>query len=88
MLNKIFWVFFEKGGITLIQFITLVILGRLLTPDDYGVYGIMMIFIAVSDMLVDSGFGGALVYKKTINQFDINTLFGVNIALSRNKSYI
>ena len=64
MLNKLFWVFLDKGGITLVQFITLIIMGRLLTPDDYGVYGIMMIFIAVSDMLVDSGFGGALVYKK------------------------
>lgn len=82
MLNKLFWVFLEKGGITLIQFITLIILGRLLTPDDYGVYGIMMIFIAVSDMLVDSGFGGALVYKKEVNQLDINTLFCVNVAVS------
>ena len=82
MLNKLFWVFFEKGGITFLQFITLIILGRLLTPDDYGVYGIMMIFIAVSDMLVDSGFGGALVYKKDISQLDINTLFYVNVAIS------
>ena len=82
MLNKLFWVFLDKGGITLVQFITLIIMGRLLTPDDYGVYGIMMIFIAVSDMLVDSGFGGALVYKKEINQADINTLFYANVAIS------
>ena len=53
MLNKLFWVFLEKGGITFMQFITLVILGRLLGPNDYGIYGVMMIFIAVSDMLVD-----------------------------------
>lgn len=79
---KLFWVFIEKGGITLLQFVTLVILGRLLTPEDYGVYGIMMIFIAVSDMLVDSGFGGALVYKKKIVRSDINTLFYVNVAIS------
>lgn len=82
MLNKLFWVFLEKGGITFMQFITLVILGRLLGPNDYGIYGVMMIFIAVSDMLVDSGFGGALVYKKEIDQTDINTLFYVNVAIS------
>ena len=82
MINKLLWVFIEKGGITLLQFATLIILGRILTPIDYGVYGIMMIVIAVSDMLVDSGFGGALVYKKKIEQLDINTLFIVNITIS------
>ncbi len=82
MVNKLLWVFLEKGGVTLLQFATLIILGRLLTPDDYGVYGIMMIFIAVSDMLVDSGFGGALVYKKEVGQLDINSLFIVNVTIS------
>lgn len=53
-------------------------MGRLLGPDDYGIYAAMLIFISMSVMLVDSGFGGAIVYKKNISQNDINTLFYTN----------
>lgn len=82
MLKKILWVFFEKGTLTIIQFVSLIILSRLLGPEDYGIYGIMTIFIAVSTMLVDSGLGGALVQKKDIDSLDINTLFYTNTAIS------
>lgn len=66
MIKKIIWVFLEKGASTIIQFVSLIILGRLLSPNDYGTYGIMMVFITLSDTLVDSGFGGALVNKKIL----------------------
>lgn len=82
MFRKIAWVFLEKGLITIIQFLSIIILGRLLTPEDYGTYGIMMIFIMLSDTLVDSGFGGALVNKKNVNQQDLNTLFFTNATFS------
>lgn len=82
MIKKIIWVFLEKGASTIIQFVSLIILGRLLSPNDYGTYGIMMVFITLSDTLVDSGFGGALVNKKNINQQDINTLFVTNAIIS------
>lgn len=76
------WVFLEKGSTTILQFIAITVLGRLLTPEDYGTYGIMMVFIAISDALVDSGFGGALVHKKKLLQEDINTLFFTNATFS------
>ena len=81
MIKKILWVFLEKGLLTIIQFISLIVLSRILGPEDYGVYGVMAIFIAVSDMLVDSGFSGAIVQKKDINTTDINTLLFSNIAI-------
>ena len=82
MLKKILWVFLEKGALTIIQFLSLIILSRILEPDDYGVFGVMAIFIAVSNMLVDSGLSGALVQKKIINSVDVNTLFFANTTIS------
>lgn len=61
---------------------SIVVLGRLLTPEDYGIYGIMMFFIYIIETLVDSGFGGALVQKRTIDSKDIDTLFLVNASIS------
>lgn len=82
MFKKLLWVFLEKGALTLIQFLAIIVLSRILGPEDYGIYGVMAIFIAISDMLVDSGFSGALVQKKDITNIDINTLFFSNTAIS------
>ena len=82
MFKNILWVFLEKGALTIIQFVALLILSRILGPEDYGIYGVMMIFIAVSNILVDSGLSGALVQKKEIQSVDINTLFIANTAIS------
>lgn len=80
---KIFlWAFLEKGGQFFIQFLSVVILSRFLSPEEYGIYGIMAIFIAISELLIDSGFGGALVHKKDVKQIDINTLFVTNLVIS------
>lgn len=82
MLNKFFWIFFEKGSVTVLQFVTLFILGRLLSPTDFGIYGTMLMFISIAEMLVDSGFGGAIIKKEKIFQKDINTLFIINLCIS------
>lgn len=75
MFKFFFWIFFEKGFVTVLQFFTLIVLGHILSPIDYGVYGTMMVFIAISEMLIDSGFGGAIIQKSEITKEDINTLF-------------
>lgn len=82
MFKKFMWAFLEKGGGALIQFISIIILSRFLSPEEYGVYGIMAIFISLAEMLIDSGLGGAIVQKKNINQNDINTLFVSNFVIS------
>ena len=82
MIKKILWVFLEKGSLTIIQFVALMVLSRMLGPEDYGIYGVMMILMAVSNMLVDSGLAGALVQKREVSDIDINTLFFTNFGIS------
>lgn len=82
MFKNFLWAFLEKGGQFFIQFLSVVILSRFLSPEEYGIYGIMAIFIAISELLIDSGFGGALVQKKDVKQIDINTLFVTNLVIS------
>lgn len=70
---------FGQSGITLLSTI---LLARLLTPDDFGIIGIVTIFIAFSQMLVDSEMGGALLKKKEVTLTDYSTLFYYNLAVS------
>lgn len=76
------WATVESAANTVLQFVALVILTKFLTPTDYGVWGMMAIFIAVGNMLVDSGLGGALVKDKHPERIDYNTLFCFNMLVS------
>ncbi|MDE5712101.1 MAG: oligosaccharide flippase family protein, partial [Muribaculaceae bacterium] len=50
-------------------------MARMLSPDDFGIIGIVTIFIAFSQMMVDSEMGGALLRKKTVTNTDYSALF-------------
>lgn len=63
-------------------FVVGVILARLLTPDDYGLVGIIAIFTAISNTIINGGFTSALIRTKTITEDDYNTAFVSNLVLS------
>ena len=65
-----------------ISFLVGLILARLLSPEEYGLIGIVMIFISVFDSIVDSGFSNALIRKHNADDTDFNTVFWSNMALS------
>lgn len=65
-----------------ISFLVGLVLARLLSPEEYGLIGIVMIFISVFDSIVDSGFSNALIRKHNADDTDFNTVFWSNMALS------
>lgn len=65
-----------------VSFVVSIVLARLLTPDDYGLIGIILIFTAICNAIINSGFSTALIRKKNITENDYNTAFIVNIVLS------
>jgi len=65
-----------------VQFIIGIILARLLTPDDYGLVAMASVFIIVSYVFVDSGFGTALIQRKNCTNSDYSTVFFLNLFVS------
>lgn len=59
------WVGGEKALTVAVRFVAGVVLARLLTPADYGVIGMMAVFIAVGDALVDGGMANAVINRAT-----------------------
>lgn len=76
------WTLLEKMSGQIVKFVVGMILARLLTPNDYGTVALTGIFFAVAGVLVDSGFGGALIQKKDADELDYNSVFYLNLALS------
>lgn len=76
------WSLIEKFGVTVIKFILGIILARLLTPEDFGLIGMITVFFVIAQVFVDSGFGMAYVQKKHINDADADTVFYTNMIIS------
>lgn len=65
-----------------VQFIVSIVLARILTPDDYGLIGIIAIFTAICTALINGGFTTALIRKKDCTDEDYSTAFVVNMGMS------
>lgn len=76
------WASIDRFGSMVLQFVVNLILARLLLPEDFGAIGMLAIFIAVSQVLIDGGFGSALIQKKHPTQADYSTIFFWNVGFS------
>lgn len=65
-----------------VTFLVGIVLARMLSPDEYGLIGICLIFVNVLNGMVDSGFSNALIRKKNIKDVDYNTMFITNMTTS------
>ena len=65
-----------------ITFIVGLVLARLLSPSEYGLIGIVTIFITVFNAIIDSGFSQAVIRKADADNDDYNTMFITNMVLS------
>ena len=65
-----------------VTFLVGIVLARMLSPDEYGLIGICLIFNTVLSGIVDSGFSNALIRKKDCTDVDYNTMFVTNLTIS------
>lgn len=75
------WSFIDRFSQQGITFIVGIILARLLTPKEFGLIGMITIFIAISESFIDSGFSQALIRKKDCTEKDYSTVFYFNLAV-------
>lgn len=80
VLGGFFWKFCERFLNQGITFITSLVLARLLAPEDYGVVAIVMVFINLASVFINSGFSSALIQKKDAQDTDFNTMFFCSLA--------
>lgn len=78
-LSGTFYIGIAKYAGILCQLIITAILSRLLTPDDYGVIAIAMVFIALFNTLSDIGIGVAVIQRKDFTDLDLDHLYSLNI---------
>lgn len=80
--NGVAWTMVEKYSGQLIQFVITIILARILTPDEYGLIGMLAIFMGISNVFIDGGLSAALIQLKDRTSRDVSTVFYINVAIA------
>lgn len=78
----VFWSLFLAIGRQGLTLLSTIVLAHLLSPEEYGLIGMIAIFIALSETLMDAGMGGALIKKRDVTKYDYGTLFSYNLIVS------
>ena len=82
VLNGLFWKVMENGGAQGVQFLVSLFLARLLSPAEYGVVAIITIFITIANVIVQNGFGTALIQKHQADEVDFSSVFYLNLLVA------
>ena len=76
------WTGFERIANQMVGFVVSIVLARLLVPSDYGVVGMLSVFLSISQLFIDAGFSSALIQKKDRTDADFSTVFWCNLVIS------
>jgi len=76
------WSAVERFSVQGVQFLVTLVIARILDPKDFGLVGMLTIFLAVAQSLIDSGFSQALIRKQDRSEEDNCTVFYFNIVVS------
>lgn len=75
------WSAVERFSVQGVQFIVSIILARLLSPEDFGMIAIVIVFSTIFQTINESGFNTALVHKQDRDRLDYSTAFVTNLLI-------
>ncbi|WP_163381059.1 lipopolysaccharide biosynthesis protein [Cyclobacterium sp. SYSU L10401] len=59
-----------------------IILARLLSPEEFGIVGMAMVFVTITDVFIDVGFTSGLIQNKHNTDVTYSSVFYLNVAIS------
>lgn len=80
--KNIGWSFMDRFGSQGIAFVFNIFLTRILSPEDFGLIGMIVVFIALGQTLVDSGMTSSLIRKTNPDNTDFSVVFAANLLFS------
>ena len=79
VISSLIWKFLERGGVQGVQFILSIVLARLVSPEDYGVIALILVFIQIATVFIQNGFNTALIQKKESDDTDFSSIFYLSL---------
>lgn len=76
------WAAIDRITTQLSLFVVGIVIARLVSPADYGILGLLLVFVNIAQVFVDSGLGSALIYYNNQDEKDVTTTFTFNLIIS------
>ena len=81
-ITALIWNLIDRFGQQVLQFAVAIIVANILLPEDYALVAMLAIFSALGNLIIESGFGAALIQKSDADALDYSTVFWWNMAMS------
>ena len=81
-IGALLWNLLDRTGQQILLFIVGILVANILSVDDYGLIGMLAIFSAIANIVLDSGFSAALIQKKETTKEEFSTVFWFNLGMS------
>lgn len=81
-ISSLGWKLLEKGGSQVVKLIVQIVLARLLAPEEFGMLAIMLVFVNVGNVIVQSGLNTALIQDPDVTDADYSTVFWLSFIVS------
>ena len=79
---SIIWKFLERCSVQFVSFIVSIVLARILCPEEFGLVALVLVFVNISNVIVEGGLNTALIQKKDADKLDFSTIFYTSIILA------
>lgn len=76
------WKFLERSGASLVQLLVQIVMARVLAPDDFGMLAVILVFVSIGNVVVQSGLSTALVQAPDVDDDDFSTVFWISLVIS------
>ena len=76
------WAYIQQFSTQIFTFIITIILARLISPEEFGLIGMITIFIALGTAFFDGGLINSLIVNDAIDEQDYSTVFFFNIFIA------
>ncbi|HPI35452.1 MAG: lipopolysaccharide biosynthesis protein [Prolixibacteraceae bacterium] len=80
-ITGVMWSGIDSFAEQLVHFIVGIVMARVIAPREYGLIGMITVFIAISNSFILSGLGSALIRKTDCKQVDFSTVFYYNLGM-------
>lgn len=80
--KSVFWMFWSRGGVQLISFVSTLIVMRLLSPTDYGLMALAAFWTATITMLAEMGLGAAIIQFRDLDESELSACFWLMITVA------
>ena len=81
-ISSLFWKLLERAGNQVVLLLVQIVMARILTPEDFGLLAIILVFVNLGNVFVQSGLGAALVQNPDVESSDYSTVFWISLAMS------